>query len=190
MSTQNVGSCHKGVSVKINRIYIDLDGVLSDFVGGVLNLFHKSLDTWPPGEYRIWKAIGLKNDNEFWKEVDRLGHDFWASLEPYPWRDKLFDACEAIADTGILTSPSLDSASASGKQEWIQNWKGREFRDFGICPGKDLFAHAGAVLIDDSDKNCEDFTKAGGRSILFPRRWNSDFKYEAQALEMVLTELE
>lgn len=34
-------------------------------------------------------------------------------------------------------------------------------------------AHHGAVLVDDSDHNCDQFRKAGGHVVLVPRRWNA-----------------
>jgi len=173
------------------KIFVDLDGVLCDWVGGVLDLFGKNISTfdWPRGEYRVWKALGLKNEDELWEPIDRHGSTFWATLDPYPWRDDLWEAAEAIGNACILSSPSYDPGSASGKTEWLQEWKGERFRKYALTPAKTMFAGPDSVLIDDSDEKIKAFARAGGRGILFPREWNSAYELAADPIKVVLREL-
>ena len=47
---------------------------------------------------------------------------------------------------------------------------------------KHFCAHSGSLLIDDYDKNINDFRQAGGNAILVPRQWNSMYKEEENLL--------
>ena len=178
----------------IKRIYLDMDGVIADFVDAAAQLWGKRAEhlIWPQGEWSIHVPLGLENVGEMWKKVDRAGVGFWSSLAPYPWRDKLWRLCESVADTVICTSPSNRAESSAGKVCWLQNWKGQSFRSYILIPKrKYLLSFPGTVLIDDNEKNIEEFEMKGegGKGILFPRPWNrlhaeagSPIKYVAKRL--------
>jgi hypothetical protein len=174
----------------INRIFLDLDGVLADWASAAIIACgydpKQVLDGWPPGTYELADVLGISG-NAMWRAVDARGAAFWAELEPLPWCADLMDMCQAIAPTTILTSPSKDPAAAAGKTRWLQSVFGRDFRGYLIGPDKRSCARAGAVLIDDHDGNCKAFRDAGGRAIVFPQRWNSG---HAQRSEWVRDNIE
>lgn len=163
-----------------NAIFIDMDGVLSDFIGGVSRLLGlepaQVLERWPRGEPHGYVAFGLQTEDNFWQVIDgKLGskvEDFWASLEMCERAKDLYDLCSDRGPTFVLTSPSRNPASSSGKVRWLQRHFGQRFRSFILTQHKYLMAAPGRVLIDDWDQNVEKWEKAGGRSILVPRVWN------------------
>ena len=161
----------------ISQILLDMDGVLCDFIGHTCTIMgmdgEKAKQLWPLGAWELSEGLGI-NDRQAWDAIDARGEDFWASIPTLPWFSELYETCLASCEkVVILTSPSLAHSSASGKVLWMQKHLGKSFRSYLIGPKKDVCARPGAVLIDDNDKNCSEFEKHGGRSIVFPAPWNS-----------------
>lgn len=157
--------------------FVDLDGVLCNFVGPALARHGKRL---PMKEVR-WGfpgQVGFKgvNDPAFW---DPLGHDFWASL---PWTVEgkvLLAGVERLfgGRVCVLTSPCSTPGGVEGKVAWIRRempaYKGR----FLVGPPKELIAGPGKLLVDDNTEHCQRWRRPGddipgGPSVLVPRPWN------------------
>lgn len=178
----------------IKHIFLDMDGVLTDFVGAVLRLHGQSdlLETWPPGERDIPKVLGMSR-GAYWKLIDEQGSDFWASLKPFDWFQELIECVRAVAPFTILTASSLDPGCSSGKVRWLYEHfpkvEGRRFTDYLIGCRKDLLAQPGHVLIDDAESNVDAFEAAGGRAILFPQKWNRNHTVTAP-LDYVMAQLD
>ena len=154
-------------------LLVDMDGVLVDFVTAALRLHDRLevLQDWPAGEWDMSEVMGISGQ-EFWGPIAEAGADFWATLEPYPWCDDLFELVESTGPWCILTSPSGDPFCAAGKITWLQRRFGRGFRRFLIGPPKWVCARPDQLLIDDNDTNVDRFRERGGRAILFPQPWN------------------
>lgn len=153
----------------MTTIFLDLDGVLVDFVGPALALHRKAI---PPRDVR-WNfpdQVGIPQE-AFWKP---LGFDFWANL---PWTREgraLLEAVEDIdAPFGYLTSPCQTEGCAEGKRAWARKHLPCRGAKVFIGSAKHLLAHPGALLVDDHDANVEAFRAAGGKAILVPRPWNT-----------------
>jgi len=161
---------------QINRIFLDLDGVLADWLSPAVRAHGRDPDevlaAWPASTYDLAEVLGVST-NALWKPIHAQGAAFWEQLEPYPWVHDMVRGCQEFAPTTILTSPSLDPMAAAGKVAWMQRVLGRDFRDFLIGPDKPSCARPGAVLIDDRDSGCEAFIAAGGHAVVFPQPWNS-----------------
>jgi 5'(3')-deoxyribonucleotidase len=162
-------------------ILMDMDGVVSDFVGGVLQLFgHKPSEksNWPVGERNLAKGCsgiigGQVTGNEIWEHID-ASEDFWYNLEPIPEGFALWQMLDALTDRlYFCTSPSFDPTCLSGKLQWMQKYFGRQFRKYFIGADKHILATPDTVLIDDQEKNIEKFFEAGGNTILIPQPWNA-----------------
>jgi 5'(3')-deoxyribonucleotidase len=159
---------------KITTLYLDVDEVLVDWVGAVLRLLgHEPQDVharWSSLDPRPWDLFDVidTSANKAWRAIDAAGPSFWAELEPFEWTEQLLETCRDFAPTVLLTSPSLHPSSHAGKAEWMQRYFGRDFRDYLLGSCKHRCAHPGALLIDDSPKNCAAFREHGGRAILFP----------------------
>ena len=165
---------------KISHIFIDMDGVLCDFVEASIRLHQRSppwaYANWPEGEYEIYNVLGIAED-EFWEPIHGAGWEWWAAMPAFEWAATLVELCEQYADTvAIATSPSRDGSSSFGKMRWMQQYFPRLTRKMMIGPRKEWLAAPGRVLIDDSDEKATAFAKAGGTPILFPQLWNRNRK--------------
>ncbi len=167
--------------MSIQHIFLDMDGVLADFVGAALRVHDRddALDNWPKGERDVPKVLGISR-NQYWKKLDAQGSDFWANLEPYPWFAELIEMVREVAPFTILTTSSLAPSCFEGKVRWLYEHfpkvDRRRFRDFLIGEQKHLLAQPGRLLIDDAEHNVDSFTASSGRSILFPQVWNRNHR--------------
>ena len=175
--------------MSIRHIFLDMDGVLVDFVNPALEL-HEQLDAfdrWPPGEWDIPKVLGISK-SQFWSKIDAVGHAYWSQMPPYQWTHQLVQLVTRIAPFSILSSPSLHPECPTGKVLWLREHLDPNFRDYLFGHQKHLCARPDVVLIDDSDTNVEKFRGHGGQAILFPQHWNSNHQVEDR-LEYVTSEL-
>ncbi|WP_417386787.1 5' nucleotidase, NT5C type [Gimesia sp.] len=175
----------------VRHILLDMDGVISDFMGAILELHDQGhlLEEWPPGERDYAGVLGMTKD-EFWKPVDSVGGRFWAEFPPYPWLDELLALLKQTAPITISTSPSRSAACASAKVEWLrQHFQEPLYMDFMIGTKKYLMAKPDVVLIDDQHKNIDLFREHGGQAILFPQPWNENYAI-ADRIGYVKSELE
>jgi 5'(3')-deoxyribonucleotidase len=165
--------------VKINHIFLDMDDVLCDFVGGVLRLVHRedALQHWPTGQWHIHKVLGI-DSHELQSVIDHHGEHFWAGLKPLPWAEELVHICESFATVSIASIPSHSPYSAAGKLQWIERHFPKFSREYDLCTNKARLATDCCVLIDDNERNTDEFQEAGGRGVLFPQPWNSYSVYK------------
>lgn len=179
----------------INHIYLDMDGVLANFVQACIDLMgveiihtvgapvlHEQVTSWD-----LHKHLGISS-GELWRRIDQQGHLFWKNLHGYPWSNELALLCGTSAPRcSILTSTSGRPQAVAGKAFWLEG------RIYGRIPAtyvttaehKSMFARGpGDVLIDDSDENCEDWARCGGTAICFPQPWNRQSHITAHADKM------
>ncbi len=159
----------------ISHIYLDMDGVLANFVQACIDLTgarvtHDQVSSWNLGDH-----LGVPMA-ELWRQIDREGHLFWKNLKGYPWTTELAMLCGSSAPRcSILTATSDRPHAVAGKALWLD---GRTYGGFpvtyvGNSRHKAMFARTrGDVLIDDSNENCEDWARCGGTAICFPQPWN------------------
>lgn len=152
-------------------IFFDMDGLLCDFVRGVLR--HHGREDFPYSDVRwgIEAQLGIE-PGQFW---DGLGHGFWANLDTLADGFRLLRWAEHAvgADAvGILSSPCDTAGCAEGKREWILRHLPTYKKRLFLGSAKELFAGPAKLLIDDHDPNCDRFAAAGGKAVLVPRPWN------------------
>ncbi|MFT5126811.1 MAG: 5'(3')-deoxyribonucleotidase [Rhodothermales bacterium] len=154
------------------RCFVDMDGVLVDFVGAALRRHERRVDEWPPGEFNMAKVLGIPR-RDFWGPLE--GAEFWATLEPTAEAHELMAVLEAEFGSWelcILSSPTRDPQCSAGKVQWLQRCLPDYSRRFLLGPEKRFCAGPDSLLIDDADHNVDRFREAGGCGILFPRPWN------------------
>lgn len=172
--------CHP----EIKTICLDLDDVYVDWKGAVIKLLGYDLEEirrrWNSLDPRPWCLFEIIDHSleDGWAEINKAGSDFWANLETLPWANDLLEMCKSCAPTIFLTSPSLHHSSHAGKIQWMQSVFGKDFRDYLLGSVKHCCAHPGALLIDDSPKNCKAFIEHGGHAILFPDLANDLYHIE------------
>ena len=148
-------------------VYLDMDGVLADFFGGVEKMYG----------VEHWKELTNDKTKDLKKEViDRItGTDFFATLPKFPTADALIDMVQKFTGGkfSINTSPLRGDHENSGKYKklWIQN--NIEQPDEIIVTGrKESYATDKAsgtpnILIDDRPVNVQKWQAAGGYGILY-----------------------
>ena len=156
------------------RIFLDMDGVMVDFVGSLLQFARRPelLADWQPrGCYDLTQVLGVSS-HYIWDNA-YSNVNFWINMQPCPWMHQLLKECRRYGSITIASDPSLSPEAAAGKMQWMSNhlpaWTDR----LVLTSHKHLLATPNSVLIDDSDKNIGQFRMAGGHGILFPQPWNS-----------------
>ena len=160
------------------HILLDMDGVITNFVGGVEKHFKVDLSNLK--SWNMVSEINKQRENlnlttsQFWKSLHKRRGEFWVSLEPYPWARDLINLCleKTKGNVTIVTSPSMATSCASGKTYWLARHYPSLVRKLLIGPEKHLMAKPNHVLIDDSDSNIDNFKSYGGKVIIFPQKWN------------------
>lgn len=140
------------------RVFLDLDGVMADF------------DAY----FRALFGIETRDvaDDEMWDKITSAG-TFFRDMPVCPDALDFFQdilRLDNMTDLSILTAcPKSNYAHvAKQKREWVREHLGTDVTVIPTCGGtsKPLFMHAaGDILIDDFDRNCAAWAKAGGVSI-------------------------
>ena len=148
-------------------VYLDMDGVLADFFGGVEKMYG----------VEHWKQLTNDKTKDLKKEViDRItGTDFFATLPKFSSADALIDMVKKFTGGkfSINTSPLRGDHdnSAKYKKLWISN--NIEQPDDIVVTGrkesyaKDKGTGAPNILIDDRPVNIQKWQAAGGYGILY-----------------------
>jgi hypothetical protein len=144
---------------KIDKIYLDMDGVVADF------------------ETRYRQLFGLNpNKAEKDKKFDGNFTEFiadnnFATLDMMPRSGYLISFLASLSiPTEILSSTANEKRHAEisrQKSVWLTT-HGIRFKE-NFVPGKHLkykFATPNSILIDDTQSNIDDWNKAGGIGIL------------------------
>ena len=148
-------------------VYLDMDGVLADFFGGVEKMYG--------GEH--WKQLTSDKTKDLKKEViDRItGTDFFATLPKFDTADGLIDMVKQFTGGtfSINTSPLRGDHENSGKYKkvWISN-NIEAPAEIIVTGRKESYAKNKAsgtpnILIDDRPVNIQRWQAAGGYGILY-----------------------
>lgn len=168
------------------HIFLDLDGVLSDFVGGCEEEF--DCDLSDISNWGFWSEIGISK-NEFWKRI-QSNPRFWFDLKPYPWARNLVNLCmeKTKGNVTIVTSPDMAAHTYGQKAGWVMKFYPGLSRKLFVGPQKHLLAQPNRILIDDADSNIKKFREAGGKAITFPQKWNKrGFNFKESDLNPIET---
>ena len=148
-------------------VYLDMDGVLADFFGGVEKLYG----------VEHWKQLTNDKTKDLKKEViDRItGTDFFATLPKFSTADALIDMVKQFTGGtfSINTSPLRGDHENSGKYKkvWISN-NIEQPAEIIVTGRKESYAKNKAsgtpnILIDDRPVNIQRWQGAGGYGILY-----------------------
>jgi len=193
----------------ISKVLLDLDDVLNEFTIHAM----RHVGCHMPGGWRDYNPkfgfniIAATNDvlrhqercrpyepfsyNSFWSKITK---DVWESVP----KSKLFDDITSLAsylvgidNIFVVTSPITDqdgvlsSNCIDGKLRWIDEHVPLSQHQLVITKSKWTLATPDNLLIDDSDKNVNEFRNYGGKAILFPRPWNSLNSFSYCPMEFV-----
>lgn len=162
--------------MKLNTIYLDMDGVLCDFVTPAMTVHGRpellQPGAWPKGVYTLEEVLGVTK-SQFWEPIDNLDYPFWSMLPAYPWWQTLLHVSMARAYQVVILSKPHGPQSTAGKHYWLTHHFGHDFDRYAFTPHKHLLAGRGKVLIDDCEANIREWRNAGGIGLLFPQPWNN-----------------
>lgn len=161
------------------KVFIDLDGVLCDFLGGIRNLTtHGSLrdkvvlqpvpgTLWPIPE-EVWKAT----DFYFWDKLQKT----WFAMELVRYLGTFFGE-ENLYVLTALHPPGRNykDGTIEGKMSWIHKNFPKLAGRIIVTSHKYLLAGENTLLIEDSEKQSDAFIRAGGQAYLVPTETNRLF---------------
>ena len=146
-------------------VYLDMDGVIADFFGGVERLY--GVDHWK--QLTSDKTKDLRQD-----VIDRIaGTDFFAHLPKFSSADTLIEMIKKFTSGqySILTSPLRGDTENSGYYKKV--WIGKHIvkpDDIIVTGRKESYAVKNSVpniLIDDRPINIDKWQSKGGYGILY-----------------------
>jgi len=163
------------VTVGKPKVYVDMDGCLTDFERAVKDL--------GPGPAKgLPMDAGPADKQVMWTAIDKAGPDFWAKMKWKKDGKKLWNLVKGL-DPVLLSSPGKERFAPAGKEIWVSE----------NIPGTPLFLETdkyqyaqgveneGAILIDDMQDNISSWNEAGGKGIL-----HEDFEKTKEELEKLL----
>ncbi len=171
--------------------FLDCDGILADFVGGVCQFFQEDDPYRVPRNHGIWDFFKLIENKKNLTEKDFysvMGESFWSHLPLTHDARAILDLVEArFTPPGVflLTAPVRTLGCISGKELWVRYHVPLLLDRFIPTRHKHLFAQPHHVLIDDSDANVNSFRTHGGQAFLYPRPWNSAHEHSSQSLPLL-----
>ena len=148
------------------QIYLDMDGLVADYKGGLENTA---------------KELGVSVDDgkAIWNKINSNPTEWWSNLKPIPEGMKIFNAVKD-KEPSILSAAGTDEKTKQGKLKWL--------RKNGLAPylkeiifvnnksAKKKYAKGGNILIDDRPDNVAEWEMKGGTSFLFQNNANQIIK--------------
>jgi hypothetical protein len=130
------------------RLYIDMDGVLTDFNTGYEQIFGRK-----PQEFEDidWKKVRTC-ENFFLKLPPKSDlKDLWNYVAPY----------KPLVLTGV--PPSIQEEAEENKRSWIAEWLGSSV-EILCCRScdKHMYCQPGDILVDDWEKYKDRWVAKGG----------------------------
>lgn len=147
------------------KIYCDMDGVLCDFDKGILEI---------DGITTVDDLIEGDPVLDMWVHIDKVGgcEEFYKNLDWLPDGEILWDYLKTMKNVEILSSlggsnPDMEGAK-KGKIAWLKKNKIDIPQHFAEgAKFKQKWANPNAILIDDYERNIDQWRKAGGIAIYF-----------------------
>lgn len=169
----------------IDTVFIDMDGVLADFV--------KSMAARCNYTEQEFKALGYMNVQGIVRDEISADPTFFKTLEPTRYFGVIKQFMKIAkyrgAEVNILTSMGgdfygdMNATTYSAKTAWIEKFLSDVEIDNFIavpkCYMKKAYALPGSLLVDDMPSNCNGFREAGGDAIQVDIGWTAEQAYNA-----------
>lgn len=156
------------------KCLLDMDGVADDFVGALCKA-HGLQSPYLNKEEKRWNFFECWGMNE--KDAYApINEQFWSSVNKTPWCDWLIETVRYLfgpENIYFLSKPIKGTGAYEGKGKWLELNTPYNINQLFLGREKHAVAHAGCVLVDDSDPNVNAFKEEGGNAILCPAPWNS-----------------
>jgi len=139
------------------QIFLDLDGVLTDFDSAVREL-------GPEASEGLAEDAEKEKKQVMWDKIEDAGINFWANMKWLPDGKKVWDI---VKDKNpiLLTAPGLYNFARGGKELWVKEHLPGVQLYFENA--KENYAEMDTILIDDRADNINGFIEAGGEGIVY-----------------------
>jgi hypothetical protein len=161
----------------IDTVFMDVDGVLADFVRPAFAWHGRKIEEWPRCEWDICHHWGM-SDKDFWKAIDNEA--FWNSVAEYPdaswFIETLYSLCERAEASLVFCTQSSQNVQhfMPARMRLVQRVSAPVAPNVVITTrGKSVLAGPGKLLVDDNADHVRKFRDAGGQAILSPMHWNT-----------------
>jgi hypothetical protein len=135
-------------------IYCDMDSVLVDFDRGYQELTGMTS-----------QQADAKGVETFWDPISKAGAKFWITLDWMPDGKQLWDYIRKYNPI-LLSAPSREESSKLGKRVWVKRELPGVKLILKYASQKQEYASPTSILIDDRQKNIDQWEAAGGIGIL------------------------
>ena len=135
-------------------IYCDMDSVLVDFDRGYQELTGMTTQ----------QADAIGGDT-FWEPLIKAGAKWWITLNWMSDGKQLWDYIKKYNPI-LLSAPSREESSKLGKRVWVKRELPGTKLILRYAPQKQEYASPTSILIDDREKNIDQWEAAGGIGIL------------------------
>jgi len=186
----------------MKRLFVDVDGIVADFVEASFRMFGLNNPYTPYDKIRdeqmSWELLDyfpkMISQKLFW---DLCGYKFWSTLPKHDEADSIMQIAGSYFRDNMcfMTAPCPTHGCVDGKKDWCNKhyphlplFISLRTQD-GPVP-KFFCAGDGNILIDDNTKNCQRWRDAGGEAFLYPRPWNTNHMFAPAALRQLEVFLE
>jgi hypothetical protein len=149
------------IEVEDKKIFLDMDGVIVDFMASVGKLFKLT-------DFTSWEAMG----KEKYREINKMGERWWSQMKWTNDGKKLWNHLKSY-DVTILSATPVDPVSRAisikGKRNWLTKNIGSSYASNALIVigiDKQKYADKNHILIDDSERNIRQWRSKGGIGIL------------------------
>ena len=142
-------------------IYCDMDSVLVDFDRGYQELTGITS-----------QQADANGVEAFWEPLTKAGAKFWITLQWMPDGKQLWDYIKKYNPI-LLSAPSREESSKLGKRVWVKRELPGVKLILKYAPQKQEYASPTSILIDDRQKNIDQWEAAGGIGILHTNTANT-----------------
>jgi hypothetical protein len=142
-------------------IYCDMDSVLVDFDRGYQELTGMTS-----------QQADANGVEAFWDPISKAGAKFWITLQWMPDGKQLWDYIKKYNPI-LLSAPSREESSKLGKRVWVKRELPGVKLILKYASQKQEYASPTSILIDDRQKNIDQWEAAGGIGILHTNTANT-----------------
>lgn len=163
---------------KLKLVLLDVDGVIYDFVSLMLSTHFKKYGKKPSDivTYHMDKILGITK-SEFWRTCDEADGVF-CDGDFYSYTKDLINTCKLYSENiAFCTNPGNNPKHWAEKKtlfDKLTKFLGEPIPAPIVTQNKDVLSLEGVVLVDDFEKNIDNFNKGKGIGVLFPQYWNKN----------------
>lgn len=175
--------------LKYNRIFIDIDGVLADFMFDFLKIYNKENGTsYKTEDVQDWKMSNVLKDGERFQ--DFLTENFWLNMTLYDWSKEMVASIYS-KNKNVAFLTNIGKGLEKGLEQ-RRIWINKSFPMIKSAGdrliqayNKDLVVTRGDLLIDDNEKNIFNAGKTGCSVITLAQPWNKNSINRKTAKEVI-----